>query len=98
MNPGFTLAPDWIPWPVEPSGLSAESLPPKLSQAPGLRRLQGIAKDREAIEMPQTGQFNVPNAAPRNPKLAVDSFTAQLGSHVVSLVHKGLDYQLQRSR
>lgn len=67
--------------------LSAECLPPKLSQAPRLRRRpQETAKDREAVA--KLDKLYLPNAAPRNSKPAVDSFTAQSGSYIVSLAHK----------
>lgn len=44
--------------------------------------LQNIEKQ---YNWPKLDKLNLTNAAPRNFKVAVDIFTAQLGSHVVRL-------------
>lgn len=54
-----------------------------------------LHKIEKQYNWPKLDKLNLTNAAPRNSKVAVDFFTAQWGSHVVSLAHKGLYYQLQ---
>lgn len=47
-----------------------------------------MQKIEKQFKWSKLDKLNLPNAAPRNSKLAVDSFMAHLGSHVVSIAHK----------